>query len=216
MQDTSPSGPSATEAYGFAWAEMKRCFLELLLIGVVWMLLSVPSGWLGDELLGMAYHVLVLGPVGFGGMYAFLKAARGGTPDVSDMFAAFRGDYWQAVLAGLLMSVLVAIGTVLLVVPGIIAAVRLAWVPYLVVDERLAAVDAIKASWERTRGYGMTIFILWLIAIPIVLLGLLALGVGVIVSLMWVQTAAAVMYAAVTTRDRVAREAVLGATPPAI
>ena len=28
------TGPSATEAYGFAWAELKRCFLELLLIGV--------------------------------------------------------------------------------------------------------------------------------------------------------------------------------------
>lgn len=215
MLETSLSGPSATEAYGFAWAEMKRCFLELLLVGVVWMLLSVPSGWFGDDLLGIAYHVLVLGPVGFGGMCAFLRAARGGTPDVGDLFAAFRGDYWQAVLAGLLMSVLVAIGTVLLIVPGIIAAVRLAWVPYLVVDERLAAVEAIKASWERTRGYGLTIFVLWLIAIPIVLVGLLALGVGVIVSLMWIQTAAAVLYAAVTTRDRVAREAVLGTTTPA-
>lgn len=201
MSETSLSGPSATEAYGLAWPEMKRCFLELLLLGVVWMLLSVPSGWLGDDLVGIAYHVLVLGPVGFGGMYAFLRAARGGTPDVSDMFAAFRGDYWQAVLAGLLMSALIAIGTVLLVVPGVIAAVRLAWVPYLVIDERMAAVDAIKASWERTRGYGMTIFILWLIAIPIVLVGLLALGVGVIVSLMWIQMAAAVLYAAVTTRE---------------
>jgi len=200
-------GPSATEAYGLAWPEVKRCFLELLLLGVVWMLLSLPSGWLGDDLVGIAYHLLVLGPVGFGGMWAFLRTARGGTPDVSDMFAAFRGDYWQAVLAGLLMSVLIGIGTALLVIPGIIAAVRLAWVPYLVIDERLGAVEAIKASWERTRGYGMTIFILWLIAIPIVLLGLLALGVGVIVSLMWIQMAAAVLYAAVTTRDRVAAEA---------
>jgi uncharacterized membrane protein len=209
------TGPSATEAYGFAWAELKRCFLELLLVGVVWMLLSAPSGWLGDDLLGMAYHVLVLGPVGFGGMYAFLRAARGGTPDVSDMFAAFRGDYWQAVLAGLLMSVLIAIGTALLIVPGVIAAVRLAWVPYLVIDERLAAVEAIKTSWERTRGYGMTIFVLWLLAIPIILLGLLALGVGVILSLMWIQMAAAVLYAAVSTRDRVAREAGMAVVPPA-
>lgn len=214
MQEPSLSGPSAIEAYGFAWAELKRCFLELLLIGVVWMLLSAPSGWLGDDLLGIAYHVLVLGPVGFGGMYAFLRTARGGTPDVGDLFTAFRGDYWQAVLAGLLMSVLIGLGTALLIVPGVIAAVRLAWVPYLVLDERLGAVDAIKASWERTRGYGMTIFVLWLLAIPIVLLGLLALGVGVILSLMWIQMASAVLYAAVATRDRVAREAALTEVPP--
>ena len=207
----SDAGPSATEAYGFAWTELKRCFLELLLVGIVWMLLSAPSGWLGDQLLGMAYHVLVLMPVGFGGMYAFLRAARGGKPDVSDLFVAFRADYWQAVLAGLLTSALIGIGTVLLVVPGIIAAVRLAWVPYLVTDERMQAVDAIRESWERTRGYGWTIFAIWLLAIPLVLLGLLALGVGVILALMWIQLAAAVLYAAVTTRDRVAREA--GAAP---
>jgi uncharacterized membrane protein len=210
----SDAGPSATEAYGFAWAELKRCFLELLLVGVVWMLLSVPSGWFGDQLLGMAYHVLVLVPVGFGGMYVFLTAARGGKPEVSDLFIAFRGDYWQAVLAGLLVSVLIGLGTALLVVPGIIAAVRLAWVPYLVTDERLQAVDAIKASWERTRGHGLTIFAIWMLAIPLVLLGLLALGVGVILALMWIQLAAAVLYAAVTTRERVAREA--GVAPPAV
>ena len=211
-----PTAPSATEAYGIAWTELKRCFLELLLVGVVWMLLSAPSGWLGERLLGVAYHLLVLGPVGFGGMYAFLRAARGGTPDVGDLFAAFRGDYWQAVLAGLLISALVGIGMVLLVVPGVIAAVRLAWVPYLVIDERLAAVDAVKASWERTRGHGMTIFAIGLLAIPIVLVGLLLLGVGVILSLMWIQLAAAVLYAAVTTRER-RRAAAAGAVaaPPA-
>jgi len=209
------TGPSATEAYGFAWPEIKRCFLELLLLGIVWLLLSAPSGWFGDDLLGIAYHVLVLGPVGFGGMYAFLRTARGGRPEVGDLFAAFRGDYWQAVLASLLMSALIGIGTALLVVPGIIAAVRLAWVPYLVIDERLDAVAAIRASWERTRGYGMTIFALWLLAIPIVLAGLLLLGVGVILSLMWIQMASAVLFAAVTTRDRVAREAGLTEVPPA-
>jgi uncharacterized membrane protein len=207
----SETGPSATEAYGFAWTELKRCFLDLLLVGIVWLLLCVPSGWFGDEWLGMAYHVLVLVPVGFGGLYAFLKAARGGKPEVGDLFVAFRDVYLQAVLAGVLTSVIIGVATVFLIVPGIIAAVRLAWVPYLVTDERLAAVDAIKESWARTRGYGWTIFAIWLLAIPLALLGLLAFGVGIIVAMMWVQLAAAVLYAAVTTRNRVAREA--GVTP---
>src|SRR5260221_13298258 len=120
---TDASGPSATEAYGFAWAELKRCFLELLLVGVVWLLLSAPSGWLRDSALGAVYHVLVVGPLGFGGMYAFLRAARGGTPDVNDLFVPFRQDYWQTVLANILMSALIGIGFCLLVVPGIVAAV---------------------------------------------------------------------------------------------
>lgn len=213
MTEFSSSGPSASEAYGYAWNELRRCFLELLLIGVVWALLSAPSGWLQESLLGTAYHVLVLAPVGFGGMYAFLRAARGGTPEVGDLFVAFRKDYVQAVLASLLMGALIGIGFVLLVVPGFIAMVRLAWVPYLVTDEGLDAIGAVRASWERTRGYGWTIFGIFLLAIPIVLVGVLLLVVGAIPALMWVQLASAVLYAAVTSRDRAAREAGLPEAP---
>ncbi|MBM4247351.1 MAG: hypothetical protein FJ148_26775 [Deltaproteobacteria bacterium] len=213
MTEFSSSGPSASEAYGYAWSELKRCFLELLLIGVVWALLSAPSGWLQESLLGTAYHVLVLAPVGFGGMYAFLRAARGGTPEVGDLFVAFRKDYVQAVLASLLMGALIGIGFVLLVVPGFLAMVRLAWVPYLVTDEGLDAIGAVRASWERTRGYGWTIFGIFVLAIPIVLVGFLLLVVGAIPALMWVQLASAVLYAAVTSRDRAAREAGLPEAP---
>ncbi|HEY8514763.1 MAG TPA: hypothetical protein VIS07_04515 [Candidatus Binatia bacterium] len=198
--------PSATEAYGIAWRELQRRFLELLLVAVVWVLASAPSAWLQDNILGVAYHVLVLGPVGFGGMYAFLRAVRGESPEVGDLLVPFQRCYVQAVLASLLVSVLVGIGTVLLIVPGVIAAVRLAWVPYLVVDEGYDAVGAIRESWERTRGHGWTIFGIFLIAIPLVLIGLLLLVVGIIPAMMLVQLAWAVPYAAVARGARRARE----------
>ncbi len=45
---TDMTGPSVTDAYGFAWSELKRAFLELLLIGIVWALLAVAvPGYLG-------------------------------------------------------------------------------------------------------------------------------------------------------------------------
>lgn len=200
MNEISSSGPSASEAYAQAWDVLKRCFLELLLLAIVWALLSAPSGWFRESLVGTAYHVLVLGPVGFGGMYAFLRAVRGGTPEIGDLFVAFRGDYVQVVLASLLMGILISIGFVLLVIPGFIAIVRLAWVPYLVTDEHLDAVGAVRESWERTRGHGWTIFGIFLLAIPIVLIGLVLLVVGVIPALMLAQLASAALYADVTAR----------------
>lgn len=212
MTEMPLSGPSASEAYAQGWQVLKRCFLELLLLAVVWALLSAPSGWFRESLLGTAYHVLVLGPVGFGGMYAFLRAVRGGTPEIGDLFVAFRGDYVQAVLASLLMGVLIAIGFVLLVIPGFVAIVRLAWVPFLVTDEHLDAVAAVRESWERTRGHGWTICGIFLLSIPIVLIGLVLLVVGVIPALMWVQLASAVLYADVTDRGRASR-AVVPAQP---
>ena len=214
MNEISSSGPSASEAYAQAWDVLKRCFLELLLLAIVWALLSAPSGWFRESLLGTAYHVLVLGPVGFGGMYAFLRAVRGGTPEIGDLFVAFRGDYVQAVLASLLMGILISIGFVLLVIPGFIAIVRLAWVPYLVTDEHLDAVGAVRESWERTRGHGWTIFGIFLLAIPIVLVGLVLLVVGVIPALMLAQLASAALYADVTARIGTPRGATVAPVQP--
>ena len=214
MTEISSSGPSASEAYAQAWDVLKRCFLELLLLAIVWALLSAPSGWFRESLVGTAYHVLVLGPVGFGGMYAFLRAVRGGTPEIGDLFVAFRGDYVQAVLASLLMGILISIGFVLLVIPGFIAIVRLAWVPYLVTDEHLDAVGAVRESWERTRGHGWTIFGIFLLAIPIVLVGLVLLVVGVIPALMLAQLASAALYADVTARIGTPRGATVAPVQP--
>lgn len=214
MTEMSSLGPSASEAYAKAWDVLKRCFLELLLLAVVWALLSAPAGWFRDSLLGPAYQVLVLGPAGFGGMYAFLRAVRGGKPEVADVFVAFRDNYVQAVLASLLMGVLISIGFVLLVIPGFIAIVRLAWVPYLVTDEHLDAVAAVRESWERTRGHGWAIFGLFLLAIPILLIGVVLLVVGVIPALMWVQLASAVLYADVTARSRTQGDGPLAPAQP--
>ena len=204
---TDLAGPSVTEAYGFAWGELRRSFLELLVVVLVWILVAAPSGWFRESTLGIAYHALVLGPVGLGGMWAFLRAARGQKPEVADLFEPFRTNYAQSVIASLLWGALIAIGTVLFLVPGIIAAVRLSWVPYLVVDEKMEAVAAVRESWERTRDHGWTIFGIGMLAIPILLVGLLLLGVGVIPAGMWVQLAAATYYAAITARERAARAA---------
>jgi uncharacterized membrane protein len=198
------TGPSVMDAYRAGWEVLKRFALELLAVSVVWGLLSMPSLYLSENLLGLAYHVLVLGPLSFGGAYAFLRAARGARPQVPDLFAAFRIDYWQAVLANVLVSAIVGIGFVLLVVPGVIATVRLAWVPYLVVEEQKPAVEALRESFERTAGHGWTIFGIGLCAIPLVLVGLLLLVVGLIPALMLLQLAMASYYAAVVSRPVVA------------
>lgn len=192
------------DAYRAGWEVLKRFALELLAVGIVWALLTAPAGYLNESVLGLVYHVLVLGPVSFGGMYAFLRAARGERPEVTDLFVAFRGDYWQVVLANVLMGGLITIGYLLLIVPGVIATVRLAWVPYLVVEEGKPAMDALRASFERTAGHGWTIFFIGLMAVPLLLLGLLLLVVGIIPALMLLQLAMACYYAAVAPRPTTA------------
>jgi uncharacterized membrane protein len=95
------------------------------------------------------------------------------------------------------VGLIVGLGIVMLIVPGIIFACKLAFVPYLVMDEKMEATDAIRKSWNMTTGYTGTIFLMGCTAIFVGLLGLICLIVGIIPAAMWISLAFASMYVAV-------------------
>jgi len=104
------------------------------------------------------YGLLIMGPLSFGIGFAHLKAARGDQVEIKDMFGAFK-NYWNAVLAGFLTNTISAIGLVLLIVPGIIFTCKLAFTPYLVVDRKMGAIEAVKKSWRMTGGHSWKVFL---------------------------------------------------------
>jgi uncharacterized membrane protein len=150
---------------------------------------------------GIAYGIFVAGPIGYGANWVFLKAVRGERIEIRDMFVVFQKNYWNAVIANIVVGVIVGLGIVMLIVPGIIFACRLAFVPYLVVDREMDVMDALRVSWDMTRGYGWQIFLMGFLAIFIVIGGLIALFVGVFISLMWISAAFAAIYHAVEMKD---------------
>jgi uncharacterized membrane protein len=197
--------PGVGSSYNNGWRQLWKYFLELFLIGIIAWVIRLPSGaagWLGGgagafiTFLVIAYSILFLSVVDYGRSYAYLKAARGEKLEIKDMFAAFQ-NYWNAVLANLLVGVIVVIGLVLIIVPGIIFACKLAFVPYLVVDRKMDVIEAVKTSWRMTNGHAWKVFLVGLLAIPIIIAGLICLGVGVIISFMWISAAFASLYHAV-------------------
>ncbi|MCK5277444.1 MAG: DUF975 family protein, partial [Cyclobacteriaceae bacterium] len=121
---------------------------------------------------------------------------------ISDMFDGFKKNYLNIVLANLLMFAIIGLGFIFLIIPGIILACRLAFVPYLVMDKNLEPVAAVEKSWEMTRGYGWKIFGMGMLAIPIFILGLICLFVGVIFALIWISAAFAAMYHAIDLEEQ--------------
>ena len=146
----------------------------------------------------MVYGILLTNPLGYGVSFAFLTAARNDPLDIKDMFEGFH-YYWNAVLASLLVGVIIVIGIVFLIVPGIIFACKLAFTPYLVVDRQMTVIQAIEESWRMTRGYAWTVFLVGLLGVPIFFAGLLCCGVGVIPAVMWNKLASASLYHAVSS-----------------
>lgn len=195
--------PTVGACYGNGWRQLWRYFLELFLIGILGALIGIPSGMYGWSygaaagilgFLGFVYSILIVGPVDYGVSFAHLKAARGDRIEIiKDMFEAFR-NYWNAVLANLLVGFIVTIGFILLIIPGIIFACKLAFTPYLVVDRKMEVIEAIKESWRMTTGRAWTVFLIGLLAIPISIAGVICFGVGIIVSIMWIRLAVASLY----------------------
>jgi uncharacterized membrane protein len=92
------------------------------------------------------------------------------------------GPFWRFLGAHILTAIAIALGFLALIVPGIILAVGLGFVPYLVVERGLGPIEAIKESWRITKGHKWQLFLLVLALIGINLLGVLALIVGVFVA----------------------------------
>jgi len=205
--------PEAVQSYSVGWKVIWIYFVELLVIGIVYMFLSGPIGifqWQVDKIgwfmaplvmFGIAYSVFVAGPISYGANWVFLKAVRGERIEIRDMFAVFQKNYWNAVIANIVVGVIVGMGIVMLIVPGIIFACRLAFVPFLVVDKEMDVMDALRVSWDMTRGYGWQIFFMGFLAFFIVIGGLICLGVGVFISVMWISAAFAAIYHAVELKD---------------
>ncbi|MGW8314721.1 MAG: hypothetical protein ACWGNV_03905 [Bacteroidales bacterium] len=205
--------PDMNSSYSIGWRVIWTFFVELVVVSIVYAVLSGPVGffqWKVDRfewflvplvMFAIAYGVFVAGPIQYGTNWVFLKAVRGERIEIRDMFIVFQRNYWNAVIAKIVVGVIVGLGIVMLVVPGIIFACRLAFVQYLVVDREMDVMDALRVSWDMTRGHGWQIFLMGFLAIFIVIVGLVLLFVGVFISMMWISAAFAAMYHAVELRE---------------
>lgn len=91
--------------------------------------------------------------------------------------------FWKYVGASLLSCVLVVVGLILLVVPGIILSIVLMFAPYLVIARSLGPVEALKESARITRGHRWALFGLVLMMALVNIVGLLALVAGLLVTI---------------------------------
>jgi uncharacterized membrane protein len=58
----------------------------------------------------------------------------------------------KGVLAALLYGVIVLLGIICFIIPGIWLAIRLQFYKYLVVDKKMGPIEALKGSWNMTKG----------------------------------------------------------------
>ena len=126
--------------------------------------------------------VLVLGGLveSFSNVY-WLRLIRGQSADLGDTGRAVH-FLVPVVFTSILQQLAIVGGLLLLIIPGIMAALGFQFATFVVVDKNIGYIDALKASWRMTDGYkGQLFAFLFLIAL-LNLGGVLACCVGMIVT----------------------------------
>ena len=126
---------------------------------------------------------LALGTLLSMGATAFYLAAHD-NPATADLSLLWHPrPFWKYLGASILLALAVAIGFVLLIVPGIILGLMFMFTTFVVIERELGPIDAMSESHRLTRGHKSRLFGFVLLLLLINVLGVLALVVGLLVSI---------------------------------
>lgn len=180
---------SKKEALTHSWETFKKNWQFLIIVIVIVAAVNFIPSLFQDELkndfpavsvvLSVALWLAQL-VVSIGLIVISLKFVDKKKPEIGDIYKHYPLilNYF---LGGLLYGVIVMVGLVLLVVPGVIWAIKFQFYQYLIVDKKMGPLEAISASGKITKGHKWNLFLLGLIYIGLSILGLIAFGIGIFI-----------------------------------
>lgn len=205
---------SKREAIQFGWQTTKSNLPFLIgILLVAFVIQAIPS-WIGESvhknsrLLWVLFGVisgLIQMVVTLGFIRISLRLAAGEQGQFGDLFECYPLII-KYFVSSIIYGVMVTIGTILLIVPGIILAIKYQFYAYLLVDRKLGPIEAIKKSGAITKDTKWNLFLFSLIGFGVMLLGFLCLLVGLFVAIPVVMIATAFVYRKLVGQVEVAIE----------
>ena len=180
---------SIDEALKFGWNTMKANFWFFFgILIVAWVIVYVPAligNLLRDEsfflyfiFMFASWTVQVIISIGL--IRIYLKLCDGGKPEFSDLFK-FQGFFWRYLGGSLLVGLVVMVGILLLVIPGIVWAIMFQFFGLLIIDKNLGVMDSVRRSGELTKnvrwkllGFGILLMLINYLGLIVLIVGLFA------------------------------------------
>lgn len=199
---------SVTEAIGFGWEITKRklaffIFLILFVFFISFLTNIVPS-YMSEEMplisivvSGISFVINIFVQMGL--TRITLKYCDNREGELKDLISTFP-LFFKYLLGVVLYSLIIIAGLVLLIVPGIIWGIRYQYVGYLIIDQNLDPIEALKKSSEITSGSKWDLFLFNIILGLINIMGFLFLIVGLFVSVPTTMLAYAFVYRKLTSQ----------------
>lgn len=116
----------------------------ILIYMLVSMLIKIPFNLLPENVrwTGTIVSLLISGPLMFGMTLFWLTLSRKENAHYGQLFEGFRTDFFRSMKTYLLMTLYIILWTLLLIVPGIIAALRYSQTFFILADDRTIGVSA--------------------------------------------------------------------------
>ena len=147
------------------------------------------GSWLVDLVASILSFIL-----GVGILVASIAHVRGQKKGVFEAIQEQNFMTYVKYLGGsIVVAILVLLGMILLIVPGIIIALVLSFALYAIVDQKVGVFESLSVSNKMTTGHKWQLFLMVLATIGINILGALALLIGLLVTvpltyLVWART----------------------------
>ncbi len=177
-----------------AWEIFKQHFFFLLGITALYALLALGLSYLGEQIFltggpvvmliwYIAYSLFFLF-IQLGYIKIYLQLLDRQPTATSELFSQ-ADKLWAYLAATILFGVVSIVGLIFFVVPGIYLMVRLFFYDFLIVDQRLGAVESLQESWKITVGFNRQLAALAAILVVYLInfFGIMMLGIGLIITL---------------------------------
>ncbi|OGI83375.1 hypothetical protein A2997_01440 [Candidatus Nomurabacteria bacterium RIFCSPLOWO2_01_FULL_36_10b] len=104
------------------------------------------------------------------------------------------------IIASLIFGLINMIGTILLIIPGIIALTTFYFYSFGIIDKRMGPIESLKYSQKITKGHRWKIFVFGLVCILLLILGAIPIGLGLLITFPLTTIASALVYKYLVTK----------------
>jgi uncharacterized membrane protein len=178
-----------------AWSDYKQYWKTILLVILTFALVQIlpfigadidqqtgvmNQNGLGSLIAWFAGTWLTIGYYNF-----LLNIVDGKDAQYRDIFYGVKSveQFAYFVLLSFIYPVVVGIGLIFLIIPGIILAIGLYFAQYYIAENRTGFGQAFRSSWEITKGNRLKIFGFGIVSGLFNILGFLALGIGLLITI---------------------------------
>lgn len=199
---------SKKEAIFFGWNNLKKNFrlflVVMLILGLVSVLPEIGKALIKEKKLFIDIISAVISLFGIilemGLIKISLKLYDREKPKFSDLFSQYP-LFFKMLFGSIFYGLIVILGLILFIIPGIIFAVRFYLFEYLIVDKGSGPVEALKRSFRITQGATGNLFLFLLLVTAINLFGVLAFSIGLLITVPTTALATVFVYRKLLTQS---------------